>query len=65
MSDIVSLDAYRQRRELEKALKMSLGRCSACGRTLVEHRTAEALLCYSKLATGVVVDFNNDNNQGA
>lgn len=49
VSDIVSLDAYRQRRELERLLRASLGQCGSCGRQVMEHSRSERMICWSVL----------------
>jgi ribosomal protein L32 len=49
VSDVVSLDDYRERRSLERLLRASLGRCAACGRVVVEHRSSDLLACWTAL----------------
>lgn len=50
--DVISLADHRERRSLERLLKASLGVCSACGRTVVEHRASDALACWTVLTFG-------------
>lgn len=52
MSDVVSLDEYRERRSLERLLRASLGQCGNCGRQVMEHRASEKLECWSLLTFG-------------
>ena len=52
MSDVVSLDDYRERRSLERLLRASLGLCGICQRPVMEHKASEKLECWSLLTFG-------------
>jgi hypothetical protein len=56
VSDVVSLDDYRQRRELEKLLRSSLCVCGNCGKRVIEHRSYELLICWSEINFGPTPD---------
>lgn len=58
MTDIASLDEYRQRRELERLLRASLGACGNCGRQVMEHSGADRMDCWVRLTF-------NTNREGA
>lgn len=61
---VTSLAEYRERRDLERLLRASLGACGKCGRPVLQHTASDKLDCWTALTFGGDGETNT-HNEGA